>query len=83
MASSELLNVVVIGTGLAGADAARALSKSLPASHRVVAISSTDAAYYPPGALRASVQPVSHTLLSALLTSNASGTDQCPDARLE
>ena len=43
--SGGLTNVVIVGFGLAGAGAANALASSLPASHRLVCISATEAAY--------------------------------------
>lgn len=54
--SSELKNVVVIGCGLAGAGAINELMHSLPPnSHRIVAISATESAFYPIAALRGAV----------------------------
>ncbi|KAL8283734.1 hypothetical protein RQP46_005529 [Phenoliferia psychrophenolica] len=48
-------NVVVIGLGLSGAGAANALAASLPPTHRVIAISATESAFYPISSLRGSV----------------------------
>jgi NADH dehydrogenase FAD-containing subunit len=50
-------NVVVVGLSWAGAKAAKELAKSLPATHRVIAICPYDYAYHTVGALRAAVQP--------------------------
>jgi len=55
--STELKNIVIVGASVAGANAARALSKSLPATHRVVLIEANEEAYYPIAALRAAVVP--------------------------
>ncbi|KAK4052464.1 hypothetical protein OIV83_002266 [Microbotryomycetes sp. JL201] len=55
--STELKNVVVIGVGLAAANLVKQLSQSLPSSHRLVAITSTNVAFYAPAALRAAVVP--------------------------
>lgn len=55
-ASSNLKNVVVIGCGLAGAGVINELAHSLPANtHRIVAISATEGAFYPIAALRGAV----------------------------
>lgn len=52
-------NVVVIGLGQGGTSAARELASKLPETHRVVAITTTEAGFYPIAALRAAVVPVS------------------------
>lgn len=76
---SALLNVLVIGLGLAGAPAANALASSLPASHRIVAISGPAAAYYSVAALRGSVVPVSSPPcpLSALISRTQGWEEKC------
>ncbi|CEQ40677.1 SPOSA6832_02334, partial [Sporobolomyces salmonicolor] len=51
-----LLNVVCIGTGLAGTSAIEALANSLPSSHRIVAVAPVPG-YWPIAALRAAVVP--------------------------
>lgn len=53
---SELKNVVILGASSAGANLARTLEKSLPSTHRIVLIEANEFAYWPIGALRASVQ---------------------------
>lgn len=55
MPSSPLINVVVIGAGLAGAGVVDALASKLPKTHRLVVISETEAAFYPIAALRGAV----------------------------
>ncbi|CAD6917831.1 unnamed protein product [Tilletia controversa] len=55
--STELKNVVIVGASAAGATAARALVKSLPATHRIVLIDSDEQVFYPVAALRAAVVP--------------------------
>ncbi|KAE8210070.1 hypothetical protein CF327_g6004 [Tilletia walkeri] len=55
--STELKNVVIVGAATAGAHAARALAKSLPATHRVVLIESDEQAFYPVASLRGAVVP--------------------------
>ncbi|KAM0790604.1 hypothetical protein ACM66B_004469 [Microbotryomycetes sp. NB124-2] len=55
--AADLKNVVVIGIGLVGGDLVKQLAASLPSTHRLVAISSTDVAFYAPAALRAAVVP--------------------------
>lgn len=52
---SSIKNVLIIGVGLAGAPAAAELAKTLPASHRLIALSENDFAYYPIASLRAAV----------------------------
>ncbi|GAA5897582.1 NAD(P)/FAD-dependent oxidoreductase [Sporobolomyces salmoneus] len=54
--SEDLKNVLIVGLGLSGTHTLEALSKLLPASHRIIAISPIPG-YWPPGALRASVVP--------------------------
>lgn len=51
-------NVLIIGLGLSGTHALESLNKSLPTSHRIIAISPIPG-YWPIAALRASVVPVS------------------------
>ncbi len=57
MSSSDLKNVVIIGAAHAGGYAARALAKTLPATHRIVLLDSSDHAYWNVAGLRASVVP--------------------------
>ncbi|GAA6063296.1 hypothetical protein JCM10212_001415 [Sporobolomyces blumeae] len=54
--SADLKNVVIVGLGLAGTHALEALHKSLPPSHRIIAISPLPG-YWPVAALRAAVVP--------------------------
>ncbi|MCO5585032.1 hypothetical protein L7F22_038964 [Adiantum nelumboides] len=53
---SDLKNVVILGASSAGANVARALEKTLPSTHRIVLIEANNFAYWPIGALRASVK---------------------------
>ncbi|KAI5480888.1 FAD-dependent pyridine nucleotide-disulfide oxidoreductase [Pseudohyphozyma bogoriensis] len=55
--TSDLKNVVIVGLGLSGAPTANSLASSLPPSHRLVCISATESAYYPPAALRGGTSP--------------------------
>ena len=55
MDQPALINVCVVGLGLSGAGAANSLASTLPTTHRIVAISSTESAYYPISSLRGSV----------------------------
>lgn len=50
-------NVVVVGAGVIGSNAASQLASKLPPTHRVVLISETDFGYWPIGSLRAAVAP--------------------------
>ena len=52
---ADLINVVVVGLGLAGAPLCKSLAASLPATHRVVAITPHEYGYYPVASLRAAV----------------------------
>ncbi|KAM0749231.1 FAD/NAD(P)-binding domain-containing protein [Meredithblackwellia eburnea MCA 4105] len=56
-APEELKNVVVIGLGFAGVEAAKLLAAKLPPTHRVIAISDLSFAYNPIASLRAAVVP--------------------------
>ncbi|PWN34272.1 FAD/NAD(P)-binding domain-containing protein [Meira miltonrushii] len=53
---SELKNVVIVGASAAGAQVAHQLEKTLPSTHRIVLIEANNFAYWPIGALRASVK---------------------------
>lgn len=53
-------NVLIIGLGLSGTHALESLHKTLPTSHRIIAISPIPG-YWPVAALRASVVPVRST----------------------
>ncbi|KAK4056996.1 hypothetical protein OIO90_001896 [Microbotryomycetes sp. JL221] len=55
--TSDLKNVVIVGVGLAAADLIHQLVSKLPSTHRVVAVSSSDFAFWAPAALRAAVVP--------------------------
>lgn len=54
---SDLKNVVILGASAAGAQVAHQLEKTLPSTHRIVLIEANNFAYWPIGALRASVKP--------------------------
>ncbi|GAA5997173.1 hypothetical protein JCM5350_006624 [Sporobolomyces pararoseus] len=54
--NSEYKNVLIVGLGLSGTHTLESLSKSLPQTHRIVAITPIPG-FWPPGALRASVVP--------------------------
>ncbi|KAK0553402.1 hypothetical protein OC846_001324 [Tilletia horrida] len=53
--TDNLKNVVIVGASSAGSTAARALSKKLPATHRVVLIDAAESAFWPISSLRAAV----------------------------
>lgn len=54
---ADLKNVLIVGLGLAGVAAAKSIAAALPSTHRVVALSEKDFAYYPVGSLRAATVP--------------------------
>ncbi|KAI5474622.1 FAD-dependent pyridine nucleotide-disulfide oxidoreductase [Pseudohyphozyma bogoriensis] len=55
--STPTKNVVVVGLGAAGMGLAKALAKTLPSSHRIIAITEHNYGFFPPAALRAAVVP--------------------------
>ncbi|KAK4056997.1 hypothetical protein OIO90_001897 [Microbotryomycetes sp. JL221] len=55
--TNEIKNVVVIGVGLSGAELVKQLVAQLPSTHRLVAISNSNVAFFAPAALRAAVVP--------------------------
>lgn len=63
--TGEYENVVVIGLGLAAAEAVKALIPKLPADHRIVAVAENEG-YWPIASLRAAVVPVSSSAAPAL-----------------
>lgn len=54
---ADLKNVLIVGLGLAGVAAAKSIAAALPSTHRVVALSEKDFAYYPVVSLRAATVP--------------------------
>lgn len=66
MSTTSPTNIIIIGASAAGANLARSLEKSLPATHRIVLIEARDLAFWPPAALRAAVVPGALRLRSFL-----------------
>jgi NADH dehydrogenase FAD-containing subunit len=54
---TDFKNVVVVGIGLGGANVIKALDSTLPASHRMIAISEDEYAYFPVASIRAATVP--------------------------
>lgn len=57
IASSNMLNVVIIGASTAGHIIASQLAPKLPASHRIVIVDPAPTSYWPIASLRAAVVP--------------------------
>ncbi|SNX82865.1 related to AIF1 - mitochondrial cell death effector [Melanopsichium pennsylvanicum] len=77
MSSDTLKNVVVVGAATAGIKVAQDLATSLPSSHRVVLIEANLVAYWPIGALRASVEPgFEDKIVHELSSTTVFGTSQ-------
>jgi NADH dehydrogenase FAD-containing subunit len=63
--NQEHKNIVVVGLGLAAAEAVKALIPKLPADHRIVAVAENEG-YWPIASLRAAVVPVSSSAAASL-----------------
>lgn len=54
---SDLKNVVILGLGAAGISSVQSLSKSLPATHRLVVVQEFEFSFFPIASLRAQTVP--------------------------